>query len=319
MILVTGGTGFIGRVLIRQLTSQGYAVRILIRPSKKSPILPRGVPVEVAVCSLKDERGLRAAMKGVDIIYHLAGVEGRGNRADLMAVDIQGTQTVVNAAVDAGVKRFFYLSHLGADRASAYPILKVKAIAESYIRQSGLPYTILRPAIVFGPYDHFTNGLGVLMNAFPGIFLVPGDGETLLQPIWVEDLVTCLVWSLDNPNTINQVLSLGGPDYLSFKQILEIIMPIMGIKRWLVPISPVYLRSLTVLFEHTFSGFPVSVFWIDYLAADRTCSLDTIPRFFGLMPARFEQRLDFLRGRTWKINYIQAMLNRVKYRTNERS
>jgi len=310
MILVTGGTGFIGRVLIRQLTSQGYPIRMLIRPSKKSPNLPFNVPVEVAVCSLRDDRGLRAAMKGVDIVYHLAGVEGHGNRADLMAVDIKGTQAVANAAADVGVRRFFYLSHLGADRASAFPVLKAKAIAESYIRQIGLPHTIFRTAIVYGPYDHFTNGLGVLLNAFPGIFLMPGDGGTLLQPIWVEDLATCLIWSLDNPNTVNQIITLGGPDYLSFKMILEMIMPVLRIKRWLVPISPVYLRSLTVFFEHTFPGFPVSVFWVDYLATDRTCSLDTIPRFFGLAPARFEQRLDFLRGRTWQYNLLKSMFNR---------
>jgi NADH dehydrogenase len=283
---------------------------MLIRPSKKSPNLPFNVPVEVAVCSLRDDRGLRAAMKGVDVVYHLAGVEGHGSRADLMAVDILGTQSVANAAADVGVKRFFYLSHLGADRASAYPVLKAKAIAESYIRQIGLPHTILRTAIVYGPYDHFTNSLGILMNAFPGIFLIPGDGETLLQPIWVEDLVTCLIWALDNPQTINQVMALGGPDYLSFKTILGMIMPVLGIKRWLLSISPVYLRSLTVFFEHTFPGFPVSVFWVDYLATDRTCSLDTIPRFFGLMPARFEQRLDFLRGRPWQKKYLKGLLNR---------
>ncbi len=312
MILVTGGTGFIGRVLIRQLTSQGQNVRMLIRPSKKSPNLPLGVFVEVAVCSLNDERGLRAAMKGVDIVYHLVGVEEHGNRADLMAVDIQGTQTVVQAAMDSGIKRFFYLSHLGADRASAYPVLKAKAIAESYIRQSGLPYTILRTAIVYGPSDHFTNGLSVILHTLPWFFLIPGDGSTLLQPIWVEDLVTCMIWALDNPNTVNQVISLGGPETISFRRILEIIMPVIGIKRWLVPVSPVYLRSLTVFFEHTFPGFPMSVFWIDYLATDRTCSLDIVPRFFGLMPARFEQRLDFLRERTWQKNNSRALLKRVK-------
>ena len=311
MILVTGGTGFIGRVLIRQMTSQGYPVRMLIRPSKKSPNLPIDVPVEVAVCSLRDERGLRAAMKDVDVVYHLAGVEGHGNRADLMAVDIQGTQSVANAAAEAGVKRFFYLSHLGADRGSAFPVFKAKAIAESYIRQSGLPFTILRTAIVYGPYDHFTNGLGVLMNMLPGVFLVPGEGDSLLQPIWVEDLVTCLIWSLDNPNTLNQIISMGGPEYLSFKAILQTLMPVLGVKRWLLPVSPAFLRNLTALVEHTFPGFPVSVFWVDYLAADRTCSLDTLPRFFGLLPARFEQRLDYLHKKPRKNHDLKGLLNRL--------
>ncbi len=103
MILVTGGTGFIGCVLIRQLTEMGKQVRTLIRPSQKTPNLPRGVSMEVAVSSLRDERGLRAAMKGVDVVYHLAGVEGRGSRANLMEVDILGTQAVACAASELGV------------------------------------------------------------------------------------------------------------------------------------------------------------------------------------------------------------------------
>ena len=119
MILVTGGTGFIGKALIRLLVDLGYPVRTLIRPSPRSPSLPRGIPVDVAVSSLNDERGLGAAMVGVDTIFHLAGGEWSGPRASLMQIDIQGTRAVVEAAVDAGVKRIFYVSHLGADRASA--------------------------------------------------------------------------------------------------------------------------------------------------------------------------------------------------------
>ena len=108
MILVTGGTGFIGRVLVRQLALAKKEVRLLIRPSSQSLNLPRGVPFEVAICSLKDERGLRAAMKGVDTVYHLVGAESRGNRADLMKIDIEGTQTVAQACADAGADRLFF-------------------------------------------------------------------------------------------------------------------------------------------------------------------------------------------------------------------
>jgi uncharacterized protein YbjT (DUF2867 family) len=302
MILVTGGTGFVGQVLVRQLASIGKPVRMLIRPSKQSPNLPRGIPVEVAVCSLKDERGLRAAMKGVDVIYHLVGVERYGSRGDLMDVDIRGTDAIVSAAVDAGVSRLFYLSHLGADRASAFPVLKVKGIIENNIRKSGINYTILRTAVVFGPNDHFTNGLGVLLHGLPVFFILPDDKSTFLQPVWVEDLVTCLIWSLDDSSKENQVYEVGGPEYLTFRQIVEIIIRKAGINRVLLPISPAALRYLTVFMEHLFPKFPVSTFWLDYLATDRTCSLDTIPRSFGLMPSRFYQRLEYLNGQNWSKN-----------------
>ncbi len=310
MILVTGGTGFIGKVLVRQLAEAGYPVRILIRPSKKSPDLPKKVPVEVAVSNLTDARGIRSAMVGVDTVYHLAGVEWHGAKASLMNIDIQGTQTVSKVSADAGVKRFFYLSHLGADRASAYPVLKAKAISEENIRRSGVNHTILRAAIVYGMNDHFTSGLARLLNALPFFFFVPEEGKTLLQPIWVEDLVTALVWSLDNDLTINQTFSVGGPEFLTFNHVVESVLNQIRIRRRLVRISPPYLRAMTVLFESIFPGLPVSVYWLDYLAVNRTCSIDVLSRVFNILPSRFDHRLDHLQETNWRISLWRTIFQR---------
>jgi NADH dehydrogenase len=300
MILVTGGTGFIGRVLIRHLVEAGEQVRTLLRPSRHSPNLPRSVPMEVAVTSLDDERGLRAAMVGVDVVYHLAGVERRGVQEDLMETDIQGTRAMISAALDANVDRFFYLSHLGADRASAYPVLKAKAIAEEHIRSSGLAYTILRSALAYGPNDGFTTGLAQLLQAYPFVFFIPGNGENLIQPIWVEDLVTCMIWALEDDDTQNRTYEVGGPEYLTFRETVEIVIDRMGIKRSIVPISPPYLRAVTVLLEYILPYSPISVYWLDYLATNRTCSLDTLPQVFNLMPARFSKRLAYLEDVDWR-------------------
>jgi uncharacterized protein YbjT (DUF2867 family) len=200
MILVTGATGFIGRVLVRQLTETGQRVRVLLRPSPHSPRLPKGVPVEVAVVALNDERGLRAALRGVDQVCHLASAVSQGRRGNLFTTDIEGTRTLAEVAASAGIKRFIYLSHLGADRASAFPVHKAKGIAEEHIRKSGVPHTIIRSSVVYGPEDHFTTSLARLIRGAPGFFPVPGDGRTLLQPLWVEDLVTCFdVVALQNP------------------------------------------------------------------------------------------------------------------------
>lgn len=299
MIFVTGGTGFIGQVLLRQLVAAGQPVRTLIHPSAGSPSLPRGIPIEVAVCSLNDERSLRAALKGVDVVYHLVSAERRGGRADLLTVDIQGTQALVQACREAGVKKMFYLSRLGADRGSAYPVLKAKAIAENFIRQSGIPATILRSAVAYGPGDWFTTGLARMAHAIPVIFPLPGEGNTLLQPLWVEDLVTCLVWALEDDSLLNQTLSIGGSEALPFRDIVRQIFHSAGIKRILVPFSAPYMRTGTVMMEHGNPNYPLSVFWLDELAADRTCPLDAIPRFFGLMPSRFSQRLNHLNGIKW--------------------
>jgi len=310
MILITGGTGFIGKVLVRHLIEHDHQVRILIRPSQHSPNLPRGVPIEVAVSSIGDDRSLRAAMVGVDIVYHLAGAEWRGARGSLMDIDIQGTQTVIRAAVDAGVRRLFYISHLGADRASAFPLLKAKAIAEEYIRRSGLDYTILRSALVFGPNDHFTTGLARLLYALPFFFLIPSDGQTLLQPLWVEDLVTCLVWALEDDQTRNQTYSVGGPEFLTFNQILAMVMEAAHVQRRIVHVSPPYLRGLTVILETILPALPTSVYWLDYLAVNRTCPLDTVPRTFNLLPSRFSHRLDYLQNQNWRSSLFRSILHR---------
>lgn len=309
MILVTGGTGFIGQALLRQLVEGGNEVRTLIRPSKHSPSLPKGVPVEVAVSSLTDARGLRGAMVGVDIVYHLASGEWAGPRSSLMDIDILGTQAVARAALDAGVSRLFYVSHLGADRASAYPVLKAKGIAEEYIRRSGVDYTIFRSAIVYGPKDGFTTGLARLISTFP-FFILPGDASALLQPLWVEDLVACLVWSTEDPRTRNQTYEIGGPEYLTFRQIVEQVSQVLGIRRSMISVRPPILRGITVLLDHILPSLPISVYWLDYLAANHTCSLDTLPSSFSLMPARFSQRLAYLESKNWRRAMFKGLFRR---------
>lgn len=294
MILVTGGTGFIGQALIRRLVAMNMPVRILLRPSRTSPNLPRGVPVEAVVCSLNDERGLRAAMKDVDIIYHLASAEHEGTSADLMGVDMQGTRNVAAAAAEAGVQRMFALSHIGASRQSAYPVLKAKAFAEGFIAQSGVHYTIFRPAVVFGQGDHFTTSIVRMMRMIPGVFFMPGQGDTLLQPLWVEDLVTCLSLSLDNSATLDRIVAIGGPEFLSFRQIFETVKHAAGMHGLTISLSQGLLRKVTPYLEHGRKNFPLSIFWQDYLAAARTCELDTLPRLFGLMPERMGRQLHYL-------------------------
>ena len=299
MILVTGATGFVGRSLIRHLFEARREVRVLIRPSRRSPRLPIGVPVEAAVASLSDERAIRAALKDVDSIFHLASAELQGRDANLLAVDMRGTDNLARMAVDAGVQRMVYLSHLGASRSSAYPLLKAKGIAEEHIRRSGVPHTIFRSSIVFGQEDHFTTTLAYILRASPGIFPMPGGGGSMLQPLWVEDLVNVMIWSLDDPETVNHTYEIGGSEYFSLRQIVEIIMDLQHVHRWLFALSPTTMRALTVTLESFWRNFPLSSFWLDYLAVNRTCPVDNLPRQFGLMPARFAYRLDYLKRLPW--------------------
>ncbi|MEE8357510.1 MAG: NAD(P)H-binding protein [Anaerolineales bacterium] len=294
-ILITGATGFIGKALTRHLTETDYQVRALIHPSRKSPDLPKGIPVEAAVSGLNDLRGLRAAMVDVDIVYHLASQEALGARGNLLETDIQGTKNLVAAAQDAGVDRFFYLSHLGADRASAYPIMTAKAIAEDHIKKSSLDYTILRSGIVFGPTDRFTTNLARLIRSIPLVFPLPDQGDTLLQPLWIEDLANIMLWSLDNDDTRRESYQIGGPEQLSFRDVIITMLDVMGLKRSLISISTPLIRAGTVFSDYLSLNIPTNIFWLDYLATNRTCSLNTVPQVFNLLPSHFSKRLEYLR------------------------
>ena len=293
MILVTGGTGFIGRNLVRSLVETGYQVRILLRPSKDSPRLPKGIPVEVAVSSLSDERGLRASMKGVNAIFHLASAERDGARADLNGVDVQGTAAISRSARDAGIEKMIFLSHLGADRMSAFPALKAKGIAENWIINSQVPFTVIRTDAIYGPGDQFTIPIVQLLRRSL-FFTMPADGSALLQPLGVEDLVTCLLLILESGRWNNQIVSLGGGEMISYREIVKKIMKVTGKTRPILNLTPAYIRTIALWLDQLFPRFPMSIYWLDTLAVNRTTQLDVLPKEFGIIPQRFSHNLEYL-------------------------
>jgi NADH dehydrogenase len=116
----------------------------------------------------------------------------------------------------------------------------------------------------------------------------------------VEDLVTVLTWALDMEGTIDETIEIGGPEYLSFREICQLITAHIGIKRTYVDTSPIFLNILTEFMEILRPGFPTSVFWLDYLATDRTTNLDVLPTRFDLLPAKMSQRLGYLDGMSFR-------------------
>jgi uncharacterized protein YbjT (DUF2867 family) len=305
MILVTGGTGFIGRNVLKMLTDAGYKVRTLLRPSRATPALPRGIALDVALSGLNDPRGLRAALLGVDAIIHLASGERFSGLEDNYLPESVGTRNLAEAAAEVGIERMLFLSHLGSDRDSAYALLRSKGESEAYIRNSGLNYTIIRSSLAYGPGDHFTTKLAMMLSLAPGVFPLPGVGKTLLQPIRVEDLATTILWALDEPATSMQRYEIGGPEFLTLREIVELVMHKSGMHRSMIDMPAPYLRWGARILERILREPLVTRHWLDYFANNRMAELNSLPRIFGLQPERMEYSMDYLSGVRWRREFFR--------------
>ena len=299
LILVIGASGFIGKALVKNLLDEGKDVRVFLRSSSTSIDIPIGKSVDIVVGELSDPRKLDIALDGVRTIYHLVGGEWKGVRSDLGEVEIQNIQHVLKSAKDSLVDRIFYLSHLGANRASAFPVLKVKGIVEEIIKRSEIGYTIIRSGLVFGENDNFTVDLAKLISLAPYFLPLPGDGNQMIQPIWIEDLVTCLTWALEMDELINRTISIGGPEIISIEEVFEIVSEIIKKKRYIFYMQGTFIRTVAVVAEYFLPKLPHSIYWLDYLASSRTCEFDSVSRIFGLLPTNFRNQLNHLDNKNW--------------------
>ena len=132
--------------------------------------------------------------------------------------------------------------------------------------------------MLFGHDDVFVNVLAALVKLGPGLFLMPGDGRTALQPLWVDDLTTCMEWSLAAASFLNQVISVGGPEFITLRGMAEIVMEALRVRRMIVPVRPVYLRGAAWFLEQLLPRSPLTTHWLDYLAISRTCELTSVTR-----------------------------------------
>lgn len=288
MILVTGATGFVGQRLVRRLVNHaGVKVRVLLRPGTELTRLPASTAVHAMMGGLNDPDSLLAAMDGIHTLYHLIGTDTRGRHARLQEVDINGTKTILEAALTARVGRVITVSRLGADRSSAFPILRAKGEIEEAVRQSGLAYTIFRSSVLFGQGDHYSEHLGMLVKSFL-VFVVPGDGEQVLQPLWVEDLVTAMTLALDDLNTIDRTIDVGGPELLSYRRGVMRVMYAMHARRPIVGLPLLAHRATAWFLDGLFARWPYHEGWIEMLASNQTAELGTLERNFGVRPTAFD-------------------------------
>jgi len=250
-------------------------------------------------------------MQGVHTVFHLASAQWWGTRRDLERVDVQGTRNVVVAARAARIGRLYCLSQLGAEPSSAYTLLRVKGQVEALVRNSGIAYTVVRCGVIFGPGDRFVNGIAMLLRTNPLVFFQPGDGQNLLHPLYVMDLVKALANSLENVDLVDRTIEIGGAEYITYNEMVRTVMRVSGAKRIIVSVPPYVLRNLNGAVSRLVRRWPMTPQWFDILASNRTARLGNLYDYCGVHPVRFEDTLlTYMPHRHYVVELLRFMVRR---------
>jgi len=291
MILVTGGSGFIGRRVVARLADGGSGVRVLARGQRPADLPSR---VEAVNADVLSGEGLTEAMSGIEKAVHTVAVIRESGGQTFEGVIRRGTERVVAAAKLAGVKKLVHVSAIGAQDNLTYPYLHAKWWAERAVASGGIKYTILRPSIVFGEGDEFMNALAGLVRYNP-IVPVAGNGRAKFQPIWVEDLVTCIVACLDEDAHDGETLEVGGPEHLTYDEMVDIVKQALGKSRLKAHVPLALMRPLAQVMEWVLPKPPVTQEQLKMLALDNTTDTDSVTRSFGVQPRRLADSLDYIK------------------------
>ena len=251
MVLLTGTTGFVGRLMVKALRAAGQPVRCLVRSPEKAHA--QGLTdVELVQGDILAPASLAAAMAGVEKVIHLVGIIVERGKATFARVHYQGTGNVVAAAKQASVKRFVQMSALGARAdADATPYQRTKWQAEQVVVASGIPYVILRPSIIFGPGDGFVTQMVNMLRKAPLIPIV-GTGDYKLQPIFVDNVCQAFLQALTAAKAANKVFALAGPEVLTYETIIDIIARTIGIKKHKLHLPFWFAQASATLMETFF-------------------------------------------------------------------
>ena len=225
-VTVFGGTGFVGRQVVRQLAQAGYRIRVATRkPNENLSVRPLGDVGQIALvkADIRNAAQVREAIVGSSCVVNLVGILRPGGGQSFEALHVQGAATIAAACAATGVSRLVQFSSIGADPNSSSRYAKSRAGGEAAARHAFPGTTVLRPSIIFGAGDGFFNLFGSLMRWSRFAFPAFGGGKTRFQPIFVGDVAAAVAGALSNDRTRGKTYELGGPAVYTLRQILEMI------------------------------------------------------------------------------------------------
>lgn len=294
MILITGATGYIGQHIVQRLAGQGERPRCLVRNPQKVHQLFPGADLEIVQGDTTDPTSLSEAVRGVDTIVHAAFMtadrkEGPGNRYE--ETNVGGTVNLIRAAEAAGVRRMIEISGLGTrpDKPGSY--MQGRYLAEQRLKESQLDWTIIQPSVLFGKDAPFIKGLTDLIQSSPVVPLI-GGGKIMFQPIYIEDVVSVVLWVLAEPErSSKQTFTIGGPDYYSFTQIIDALLQSLHKARLKAPAPRSLVGVGAAVMEAMLPKPPLTKAAMALFSFDNTTDLNSVERQFAFTPMSFAHYL----------------------------
>lgn len=289
VIAVTGATGFVGRHVAALLAHRGHRVRALVRqPAPAGP--PGGPACELVVGDLAQPAALTTLVRGADAVVHLVGIIVEAGPATFRAVHVTGTERLLRATRDAGVRRFVHMSAIGArDTPDATPYHRTKWQAEVLVRGSGLSAAIFRPSIINGPGNVPIRTLARLYRWSP-VVPVFGDGRFPMQPVWIEDVAHAFARAVED-DAIVGAFELGGPAVLSYEQFVRAIGRAAGHRRPLVHLPLALVRAAARAADLLGRWAPLTSDQLQMLVEGSATPANALRPVFGIEPLPFEDGL----------------------------
>lgn len=281
MILVTGGSGYLGSHIVRQLVEAGKAVRVMVHNRARAEHEGRlsGLPVTWVEADITQPETLDQALEGIEAIIHTVAIaiEKRGRTYE--SINYQGTVNLVDAASRVGVRRLVNISQLGASADLPYRFLASKGRAQAYVAQSNLDWTAFRPSVIWGPEDEFANTFAKLVPLTPLIFPIVGGEDARFEPVWVGDVAASVIKAIDDPTTFGVEYELGGPEVLTLEEIERRTLEALNARRWMIPFPLPLLRLIVTLMEALLPAPPVTRSLLELLAVSNVTTNNALDRF----------------------------------------